>query len=271
MFDRPDRFDSTVTWRFLKIDFMIPLLKRQCSLPNASQSAITASHAIPLQNSRDESTPRPRLIIVPLNAHNRRLRTPRMRAQTRCIGNISLIPHNIRRLQLPKKVRIVTPIRTLAVVLVSGRPIVVCLSPLLRDVGLDVRMLAHAIHGFGFALGSGVCRLHFGEAPEAVVVLIAEIEDAVLVAAALGDFVGSAACLLEELTTALIEVDDSGAGILTGSRKAALDSALPVWLVVADGEPVLDVVTDTHLESLVDRYRGRLRLEVLQSCQRADD
>jgi hypothetical protein len=24
MFDRPDRFDSTVTWRFLKIYFMIP-------------------------------------------------------------------------------------------------------------------------------------------------------------------------------------------------------------------------------------------------------
>jgi hypothetical protein len=137
MFDRPDRFDSTVTWRFLKIDFMIPLLKRQCSLPNASQSAITASHAIPLQNSRDESTPRPRLIIVPLNAHNRRLRTLRMRAQTRSIRNIPLVPHNIRGLQLPKEMRIVSPVRALAMVLVSGHPIVVRLLPLLRDIGLE--------------------------------------------------------------------------------------------------------------------------------------
>jgi hypothetical protein len=156
-------------------------------------------------------------------------------------------------------------------VLVNGRPIVVCLPPLLRDVGLDVWMLARAIHGLGFALGGGTCRLHLDEASKAVVVLIAEIEDAVVVAAALGDFVGSAACLLEELTTALVEVNDSGVGILTGSRKAALDSALPVWLVVADGEPVLDIVTDTHLEGSVDRCRGLLLLEVLQSCERADE
>jgi hypothetical protein len=256
MFDRPDRFDGTVTWRFLKIDFMIPLLKRQCSLPNASQSAITASHAIPLQNSRDESTPRPRLIIVPLNAHNRRLRTLRMRAQTRSIRNIPLVPHNIRGLQLPKEMRIVSPVRALAMVLVSGHPIVVRLLPLLRDIGLDVWMLAHAIHGLGFALRGSASRLHLCEAQEAVVVAIAEVEDAVVVAAALGDFVGSAACLFEELAAALVEVDDSGVGVLAGSRKAALDSALPVWLVVADGEPVLDVVTNTHLEDLVDRYRG---------------
>jgi hypothetical protein len=231
-------------------------LKRECSLPNASQSAIIASHAIPLQDSCDESIPRPRIIVMPLNPHNRRLRITRMRAQTRVIRNIPLILRNIRSLQLPENLRTVPPVRAIAMVLISRSPILVSLLPLLRDVGLDRVVLTQALHGLGFTLGGGASRLQLREAQEAVIVLVAEVEGAAAVAASLADLVGRAASLFEKLAAAFVEIDDSGAGVLAGLGEAALDSTIPVWVFFTHGKPVLDVVADAHFDGLIKGFRG---------------
>jgi hypothetical protein len=201
---------------------------------------------------------------MPLNPHNRRLRITRMRAQTRLIRNIPLILHDIRSLQLPENLRTVAPVRAIAMVFISGSPILVSLLPLLHDVSLDGAVLTRAFHSLGFTLGGSTSRLQFYEAQEAVVVLVAEFEDAAAVAASLADLVGRAACLFEKLAAAFVEIDDSGARVLAGLGEAALDSTFPVWVFLTHGKPVLDVVADAHLEGLVDDYRGRLRWELLQ-------
>jgi hypothetical protein len=50
----------------------------------------------------------------------------------------------------------------------------------------------------------------------------------------------------QESATAFVEGYDSGIDVQAGLYQAALNSAFPVWLIVADGQPKFNVVADTH-------------------------
>jgi len=52
----------------------------------------------------------------------------------------------------------------------------------------------------------------------------------------------------QKAATTFVEGDDSGVEVLAGLYQAALYSAFPVWLVLADGQPELDVVANAHDE-----------------------
>ena len=52
--------------------------------------------------------------------------------------------------------------------------------------------------------------------------------------------------MLEEGAFAFVETDSHGVVFLVGVREAALDSALPILVVVLDWKPELHVVVDAH-------------------------
>jgi hypothetical protein len=142
----------------------------------------------------------------------------------------------------------------------SRHPILISLPPPIRGSALDSRVLAHLLHRFCFSPRSRASGLQLRQTHEAVVVLVAEVQDAAAVATSLADFVRRADGVKHESATAFIEGDDSGVDILAGSYEAALDSTFPVWLVVADWQPEFDVVADAHVDV-------RLRLRMLSELR----
>lgn len=137
-----------------------------------------------------------RSVMMPIDSHNRLPRTPRMRPQAFLIIQIRRVSHNPDPLQLLEDSRHSAPVRTPAVVLVRRHPLIISLPPF--PIHFSLRIWVHAILfcKLGVPPRGVVGGLKVDDALKTVLVLVAEVQNAAAVAAALRTRVGShRACL----------------------------------------------------------------------------
>jgi hypothetical protein len=113
---------------------------------------------------------------------------------------------------------------------------------------LDHRSLAYYVHHLGFPLGSSASGLQLCQTHETVVVLVTEVHDAATVVSAVANLTARACGVEQELAEAFVEGYESGVSVRAGLYEAALNSAFPIWFLVADRQPEFDVVANAHGE-----------------------
>ena len=154
-------------------------------------------------------------------------------------------------------------------VLVSRHPLVISSPPTARSLSLDTWVALLTLHRLSFPPGSIASLFKIHHTFGAVVVLVAEVQDAPIVPTAMVTLARRAYGFARESAAAFPERYDSGVDILAGLC-AALDLAFPAWLVVGDRVPELGVVFDTHREvrlRLLD-FEGTLMLSTLRDGRR---
>lgn len=83
---------------------------------------------------------------------------------------------------------------------------------------------------------------------ETVVVFVAEVYNAVTVVSAVANLVSRACGVEQKPAITFVDGYESRLSICAGLYEAALNSAFPIWFLVADREPEFDVVTNAHVE-----------------------
>jgi hypothetical protein len=131
--------------------------------------------------------------------------------------------------------------------LVSRHPLVISSPPPARGLSLDTWVALLTLHRLSLPPGSIASLFEIYHTFGAVVVLVAEIQDALIVPTAMVTLARGAYGLARESATAFPEGYDPGVDILA-RLCAALDLAFPAWLIVGDGVPELGVVFDAHSE-----------------------
>lgn len=133
-------------------------------------------------------------------------------------------------------------------ILVRRHPIVISLFPAAREAMLEDGSLTTCVHLLGLPLGSSASGLQLCQTLETVVVLVAEVQDAVTVVAAVANLISRACGVEQKPAITFVEGYESGVAICAGLYEAAPNSAFPIWFLLTDRVPEFDVVPNAHVE-----------------------